>query len=209
MAGRIEASKTLKHFSGEGDIVAWLSKVEIVAKLTEMKDVAQLIPLYLEGDALALYLELDSSTQCDYNLLSKELLKAYSDSEFVSFNKLKSLKWTGELVEVYANNLRRLARGAGLVKEGLEQAVKFAFVTGFPDSISVELQQIEGAEKMLVNQILGRARILTASCGKTNFSNVAAVAAKRKGIECYNCKGPHLARECPEKKKRRVALLSL
>ena len=125
----MSASKTLKDFSGEGDIVAWLSKVEIVAKLSDVKDVAQLIPLYLEGDALALYLELDPSIKSNYSLLSKELLKAYSDSEFVSFNKLKALKWTGEPVKVYANNLRKLAKGAGLEKEGLEQAVKLAFVT--------------------------------------------------------------------------------
>lgn len=203
MASRIEASKTLKDFSGEGDIVAWLSKVEIVAKLSDVKDVAQLIPLYLEGDALALYLELDPSIKSNFSLLSKELLKAYSDSEFVSFNKLKALKWTGEPVEVYANNLRKLAKGAGLEKEGLEQAVKLAFVTGFPDSISLELQQIEGVEKMTVTNILGRARILAASGGKNSFNNIAAAVAKKR-IECYTCKGPHLARDCPDKRKEEL-----
>ena len=118
MAGRIEASRTLKHFDGDGDVVAWLAKVEIVAKLTDVKDVAQLIPLYLEGGALALYLELDSTTRDDFSLLSKELLKAYSDSEFVAYSKLKSMKWTGEPVEVFVNNLWKLARGAGLRMRG-------------------------------------------------------------------------------------------
>ena len=106
MTVRIETSKTIKHFNGEGDIVAWLSKIELVAKLSNIKEVADLVPLYLEGGALALYLELEDSKKSDFSLLSKELLRAYSDSEFVSYSKLKVTKWTGEPVEVYANNLR-------------------------------------------------------------------------------------------------------
>ena len=140
MAGKIEASKSLKHFDGEGDVSAWLAKIELVASLTDVKDVAKLVPLYLEGGALSLYLELEESKKKDYSQLAAELLRAYSDSQFVSFSKLKAVKWTGETVEVYANNIRKLARGAGLKGEGLEQVVKLAFITGFQDSISVELQ---------------------------------------------------------------------
>ena len=54
MVGRIKASKVIRPFDGEGDVVAWLAKVELVASLTETKDVAKLVPLYLEGGALAL-----------------------------------------------------------------------------------------------------------------------------------------------------------
>ena len=129
MAGRIEASKSIKHFDGDGDVASWLAKIELVASLTDIKDVAKLVPLYLEGGALSLYLELDEKARGDYGLLSKELLRAYSDSEVVSFSKLKAARWTGEPVEVYANNIRKLARGSGLKGEGLEQVVKLAFIT--------------------------------------------------------------------------------
>ena len=44
--------------------------------------------------------------------------------------KLKAAKWTGEPVEVFANKLRRMVRGCGLEKEGLEQVVKLTFTTG-------------------------------------------------------------------------------
>ena len=71
MAGKIEASKTIKSFDGEGDVAAWLAKIELVASLTDVKDVAKLVPLYLEGGALALYLELDSSTKSDFGLLMR------------------------------------------------------------------------------------------------------------------------------------------
>ena len=52
-------TSVLKPFNGEGDVTAWLSKVELVVKLTKKKtDLAAIIPLYLEGGALAVYLEL-------------------------------------------------------------------------------------------------------------------------------------------------------
>ena len=73
MAGRIEASKVIRPFDGEGDVVAWPAKVELVASLTETKDVAKLVPLYLEGGALAFHLEMDAAKRADYNLLSRRV----------------------------------------------------------------------------------------------------------------------------------------
>ena len=105
MAGRIEASKVIRPFDREGDAVAWLAKVELVASLTETKDVAKLIPLYLKGGALAFYLEMDAAKRADYNLLSQELMRAYSDSEFVAYSKLRTVKWTGEPVDVFATEV--------------------------------------------------------------------------------------------------------
>ena len=74
-------------------------------------------------------------------------MHAYSDSEFVAYSKLRTVKWTGEPVDVFANDIRKLARGCGLKGDGLEQVVKLAFITGFPDHTAVELQQIQDVEK--------------------------------------------------------------
>ena len=140
-------------------------------------------------------------------------MRAYSDSEFVSFSTLKSMQGTGEPVEVYANNIWKLARGAGLKGEGYEQVVKLTFITGFPDSISVELQQIQNIEKMTVSDVLGRARILAASSGRAKSSNVSAAVVnkgapqavsdhqeekyERREIKCYRCGGNHVVKNCP------------
>ena len=45
-------------FRGDGDLVAWLTKVKLVAKLKKRTDLAAFVPLFLEGDALTLYLEM-------------------------------------------------------------------------------------------------------------------------------------------------------
>ena len=47
----------IKPFTGEGDVVSFITKVELVAGLKKI-DEAKFLPLYLEGHALAIYLEM-------------------------------------------------------------------------------------------------------------------------------------------------------
>ena len=202
-------SKMLKSFDGEGDVAVWLAKVELVAKLSEVKDVANLVALHLEGSALSLYLELDSSKQSNFKLLSEELLRAYSDSQIVSFSKLRACRWEGESVDVYANSIRKLARGAGFTGDSLEHVVKLTIITGFPESVSKELQQVHDIDTLSVSDVLARARVLTRN---TKVGEMAAPAmggvgqkgsskgGKREPLKCYECGGPHLARHCAKKK---------
>ena len=210
MASKISVEKLIKPFTGEGDVVAWLQKVELVAKLTGEKNLASFLPLYLEDGALAVYLEMPDEMKSDANLLQQELLRAFTDSQFVAFSKLKAVKWAGEPVDIYANEIRRLVRGCGFTGDGAEQLVKLTFITGFPDSISIELQQIQDVEKMKLGNIIPRARVLTSNIGVVG--GVAAPALKghkvvenqssdmkeRDPIKCYECGGPHLLRNCPE-----------
>ena len=60
----------------------------------------------------------------------------------------------------------------------MEQLIKLTFITGFPDAISVKLQQIKGIENVTVSDVIGRARILAASSGRAS-GNVVAVAGTR------------------------------
>ena len=108
-------ANVLTPFNGDGDITAWLNKVELVTKITKKKadvaaSLASIIPLYLEGGALAVYLELTEEEQSDAEKIKAALTKVYSDSVFTAFSKLKASEWRGEAVDIYATNLRRLAR---------------------------------------------------------------------------------------------------
>ena len=206
MAAKASSERMIKPFSGEGDVRAWLTKVELVARLTDIKEVASLIPLYLEGGALAVYLEMPDKERSNLETLKKGLTQAFSDSQFVAYSKLRASKWTGEPVDVFANELRKLGRESGLTGTGLEQIVKLAFVTGLPDGVSVELQQVQGVEDLNVSDLLGRARVLV---GNQTTGTVAAPAvgsttgAQRKGttLSCYGCGGPHMVRVCPGRKR--------
>ena len=221
----------IKTFKGEGDISAWLKKVELVVKLTGVKDEALFIPLYLEEGALAVYLEMEEADQKVASKIKDKLIEAFSDSAFVAYNKLTSAKWTGEAVDIYVNELRRLAGLAGFTGASCETIVKLAFVTGFPDDISTELQQIPNIKQAHMTEVLTRARILVANRGMA--TSVAAVSLKNRDKEnysskgqhgvgyprkderqksfngkCFHCQGAHMIKDCPEKPARRILCYS-
>ena len=81
----------IKPFTGVGDVTAWLTKVELVAALSDItpQDLVNVIPLYLEGGALAVYLEMSKADREDINKLKKGLYRAFSDSPFTAYSKLK------------------------------------------------------------------------------------------------------------------------
>ena len=130
----------LQPFSGEGDVVAWLKSVRLVARLQHIDDVASLLQLCLEGDALTLYIEMKEEDQKDISLIEALLKEAFTDGAFTAYRKLTMVSWAGERVDVYADKIRQLAGLTGFEGAGMERFTKLAFVTGFPNAISIELQ---------------------------------------------------------------------
>lgn len=220
MSGKVKISNDMMRcFDGSGDVVAWLKKAKLVAKLMEIKDLASFIPLYLEGDALALYLEMSEKDQTDVEKMEDRLKEAFAQGRFEAYRKLTGVRWTGEQVDVYANEIRRLAGLAGWKGDGLELAVKLAFVTGFPDRVSTELKQVKDFDAVSVSDLISRARVMVSgnSGGSQEVAAVAfrgpakvmrhdptSLASGSKGGtrgfrgRCFRCSGPHMARECKE-----------
>ena len=205
----------IKPFSGEGDIVSWLTKITLVAKLQKIEDLASFIPLYLDGDALALYLELSEVERLDGDAIKEKLTVAFSDDPFTAYGKLIQSKWTGEPVDVFANEIRRLAGLAKFSGEGLENIVKLTFINGFPDNIGVALQQMPNVIKLEMNDIVTNARILATKSSQA--SGIAAVGLSMKKSRqfrptsskdstsqfqfkgsCFRCGGHHMIRDCKE-----------
>ena len=108
-----------------------------MASFQLVDDIASLLPLYLKGDALALYMEMKEEDQ-DISLIKAQLKEAFMEGTFAAYRKLTMVRRAGECVDVYANKIRQLA---GFEGAGLERFRKLAFVTGFPNAISIELQQ--------------------------------------------------------------------
>ena len=217
----------IKCFTGEGDLVAWLTKAKLVAKLAKVESLANFLPLYLEGDALALYLELSDEDREDAAKIEEKLKEAYTDSPFIAYGKLMKMRWNGESVDVFANEIRRLVGLAGINGDAAETVMTLAFVNGFPEDICVELQQIQGVRNMKVSEMISRARIIVGA----KSESVAAVAVGGQDTshrpkvnryggrlgksgggqgpfkgKCFKCEGPHMARECPEKPERKAVI---
>ena len=211
-------TEMMKAFSGEGDVIAWLKKAKLVAKLKKIDDIASFVPLYLEGDALALYLEMSDTDQTDIKKIESRLLQAFTEGPFSAYDRLGKLRWTGEQVDVYANEIRRLAGLAGFCGEGLERIIKLSFVNGFPDTVSVALQQLPEINAMKMSDLIGHARVLTrkkpqdisavAAAGLVGGKQIVPVryeksdevASEPRGFSgrCFRCRGPHMLRNCKE-----------
>ena len=177
-----------------------------------MTDLSKLIPLYLEGDALALYLEMSAPDRKDHEIIESKLVKAFTEGAFIAYGKLTKVKWPGESVDAYANNIRRLAGLAGFVGVGAENVVRLAFVHGFPELISIALQQLPHIETKYMSELITAARVLTVN--RTDESRGIGAVARSQGAnrpedrkngkfvgQCFRCRGPHMLRDCRERPK--------
>ena len=140
---------------------------------------ASFLPLYLEGDALGLCLEMREEDQSNATSIEERLKDAFTDGEFAAYGKLGRVKWTGEQVDAFANEVRRLADLAAYTGEGLERIAKLTFVNGSPDHISLMLQQLPDIGTMTMGALIPKARMSTAR----KVPEVAVVAVKGKGVQ--------------------------
>ena len=197
----IRVSDVVRPFSGEGDIVQWIEKLEVVAKLREIKDVAALMPLFLEGPAFAVYCEMDPGKKADLKEIKRALTDAFGLNPFRAYEQLVRRVWREEPVDVYLSDLRRLAKVAGVESD---EPLKRAFVVGLPPVVSRELRALAKVDSLSLPVIVKRARALVAEqeldlvavCKNVQPSEKAIDDKRRKVIRCFRCDGPHLIRNC-------------
>ena len=178
--------------------------MRLVAKLQQVDDVASLLPLYLEGDALALNMEMEEDDQKQIEQIEAQLKEAFTDDAFAAYRIM--IKWAGERVDVYANKIRQLVGLAGFKRDGMERLTKLAFVTGFPDTVSIGLQQAPNIEALTMRDLISRAecwRRLRNVVAATRSLHSSARSSPRTNVTCYRCniKG-HLVKDCRECKTR-------
>ena len=130
----------------------------------------------------------------------------------MSYNKLSIIRGAGKTVDVYTNEIRKLAGLSGFAGEELETVIWLAFVNGFPEDVSVALQQLPNVTGTDMDKLISKAWILT------GFG--AAVVKEKAGEEwlrpstdggtqssrrsenrtfrgkCFKCQGPHMVRDC-------------
>ena len=128
-----------------------------------------------DGDAPALYKEMDADDQKQIEQIEAQLKEAFTDDVFTAYRKVTMIRWAGERVDVYANKIRQLVGLAGFKGDGLERQMKLTFVTGFPDIVSIGLQQAPNIEALTMGNLISRVRMLTAS----EEQNQDVVAATR------------------------------
>ena len=200
-AANVRISDVVRPFSGDGDVVQWLCKLEMVAKLRGIRELSDFLPLFLEGPAFDVYSEMEESSKEDAEEIKKVLTDAFGTNAFQAYELLAKRSWNGEPVDVYLSALRRLAKLADVESEAL---LRRAFIVGLPPVVSRELRAVAKIEQMNLASIVERARALMAE--QVGGATAAGAAQRRQPQrtanqpnqrrQCYRCGGPHLVRSC-------------
>lgn len=188
-------------FDGVGDFSVWLTKFEAVASAQKIADRATVLAVCLQGGAFAVFNGLSDQDKADYDAAKSALLSAFSPSPFAAFEEFRSRYLRhGELVDVFAADLRRLA---SLISPTMDdRCVACAFVCGLPADIRAPLEAGCSLGTMPLAQLVERARSLAAA-KLSSCASVAHRGSPRRGGSgasgtCFRCGGErHVARDCP------------
>ena len=218
-------SDLVRPFNGQGDIMEWLSKLELIADLRDVDRLEKVIPLFLEGSAHCLYVELSDSEKKSAQAIKSALIKAFGTNRFKAYEQFVRRFWHDESVDVYATDLKRLARLGGVSHDDV---IMTQFVVGLPSRVSRELRATPKVEKMTLSELIERARELMSELNDAhmpvafpalgggppvrNASTTGSGSAVRapdggpdthggRSLRCFRCGGPHMKRNCPTKPK--------
>ena len=95
---------------------------------------------------MALYMEREEASQRDIEQIKALLKEAFTDNMFTAYRKLTMVRWADKCV--FTNKIRQLIGLAGFEDAEMEKLTKQAFVTGFPNTISIKLQQSPNIKAM-------------------------------------------------------------
>ena len=143
-----------------GDFSRWLQRVEMVAGLQGVADLARFVPLFLQGEAFDVYDELAASEKVDFTKMKEKLVKTFCMNRFDAFARLKVRQLQpGESADSLLTDLKRLLRLSGL-KEIPKELLECCFIEALPEAVQLQLKAATNVEKMTVNQLLSKAKML-------------------------------------------------
>ena len=147
-------AELIRPFNGQTDVMEWLSKLELTAELREVDKLEKVIPLFLEGHAHNLYLELSTDEKKSAQSIKDALIKAFGVNRFQAYEQFVRRVWRDEPVDIYATDLKRLARLGRVASDDL---IKTQFVVGLPSAVSKELRASDKIDEMTLPQLVAHA----------------------------------------------------
>ena len=163
------------------------------------------LPLFLSGGAFSVYESCSTDVKEDYEQLRAALTNAFSlnTSAYEAFVSRRYV--SGQAVDVYSSELRRLARLVCATSD--DSWIKCAFVAGLPDKLKRQLKAAVSLENMTLEEVVERTRNLTNV--QESCCAIGIRKERRTGAvdTCYNCqKAGHLARDCANGSSQRTAV---
>jgi len=125
----MKANKLISNYVGEGDVVVWLEKFKLVVKLQKIEDAGVIVPLFLEGPAFAVYNQMAEKDKVNFEAIEDVLLDAFALDQFQAYETLIHKKWSGEPVDVFLADVRRLAKLSRISKEAFIKKCVCSWIT--------------------------------------------------------------------------------
>ena len=124
--------KIVPKYDGTYEFSEWLERLRITAKLRGVTNLSTVLPLLLEGNAFKVYQNMSLKSRDEEVLLIKALHDAFSIDSYTAYCLFVNCKYTHQGVDVFAIELTRLAKIAGIYSE---QILINAFLKGNPGYI--------------------------------------------------------------------------
>eukprot|EP00096_Caligus_rogercresseyi_P016667 TRINITY_DN944_c0_g1_i5.p1 TRINITY_DN944_c0_g1~~TRINITY_DN944_c0_g1_i5.p1 ORF type:complete len:414 (+),score=43.43 TRINITY_DN944_c0_g1_i5:919-2160(+) len=155
----IKIADVIRRYDGSEDISAWIGQAELAKELLSLESLHNVIPLFLDREAFAVYNQLPPEDKKDEGRIKEALLRAFCMDKFSAFEEFRKRNWrSGELVDVYLTELRRLAKIAGIEKD--PETIRLAFVAGLPKEVSSLVKAIPNVSEMSISSLVVTARAL-------------------------------------------------
>ena len=206
----LKVTDVLNRYRGEGDVSVWLKQAQLAKSLLKLKDLAVVIPLFLDGPAFAVYDQLSDEDKADATKIEAALRTAFATDKFSVYDEFRNRKWkSGETVDVFLAEIKRLASLDNIGGEENEEIVKLAFVMGLPSKVAAQLRATPKIDTLNLSSILQIARALMTEITKSDsLFEVGAVARASRDKGCFTCGGPHYRKNCPKEKAKEVICFS-
>ena len=195
----------IKPYNGRGCIVEWLDKLEAAAEMTGEKDLLKVLSLLLEGPAYSVYSQLAEKDKKDVGKIKAALISSFGLDPFEAFSRFCQMRYDGEGIDVYAANLRNLAKQAEIESD---EVIRKKLATSLPDGVSRQLRALISSTDADLPGTIKLARTLMAQLAEKEVvavvkeTKMADARNNRRQIECWSCgrKG-HITRWCPNRRQ--------
>ena len=189
----VRVLNVVTKYDGGLDVEEWLERVRMVCDVQGIKDARRIMPLLLEGPAFSVYMNMSEEERDVKGGVESALRKTFGINKYTAYEMFVNLKCVSDKVDLYAINLKRLAKSAGIESKDV---IKCAFVCGLPKSVSNAIKAMPNEDSLTLEDVVGVAKAMTAT--GTSVQSCAIVRDDMvRSVVCYNCgKQGHLARNC-------------
>ena len=154
----LRITDVVTRYNGDGDVVAWLDRLEVVVRLKkESADLVNIIPMFMEGAAYDVFAQMPAAEQSDTERLKAGLKQAFGMTPALAFRKFKERSLlAGEAPDALMADLRRLARtvATGGDNDTIDAFVCCQFVDGLPEPTRSQIRAIKSGGAWNVDEVL-------------------------------------------------------